>query len=119
MQEFKIVFYEKSDGTEPAKEFLLSLDEKMRAKMVRTIELLSKNGTDLRMPHSEHLTDGIFELRGKVGSDISRVLYFFFVGKTVVLTNGFIKKTQKTPKNEIEKAKRYRAEFLDRSEIHD
>ena len=47
-----------------------------------------------------------FELRAKVGSDISRVLYFFVVGRTVVLTNGFIKKTQKTPSAEIEKAKR-------------
>ena len=40
MQEFEIIFYDKEDGTEPAKEFLLSLDIKMRAKMLRTIEML-------------------------------------------------------------------------------
>ena len=114
MQEFEIVFYDKPDGSEPAKEFILSLDEKMRAKIVRTIELLGANGTALRMPYSEHLVDGIFEVRAKVGSDISRVLYFFVIGKKIVLTNGFIKKTQKTPKHEIELAKKYRNEFLNR-----
>lgn len=60
------------------------------------------------MPYSDHLVDGIFEIRAKVGSDIARVLYFFVIGKKIVLTNGFIKKTQKTPKNEIELAKKYR-----------
>jgi len=114
MQDFEIIFYDKSDGTEPAKDFLLSLDKKMRAKVVKTIELLEKNGTALRLPYSEHLEDGIFEIRAKVGSNISRVLYFFVIGKKVVLTNGFTKKTQKTPASEIELAKKYRNEFLNR-----
>lgn len=116
MQEFEIIFYDKPDRTEPAKDFILSLDERMRAKTVRTIELLGKNGTALKMPYSKHLVDGIFEIRTKVGSDISRVLYFFVIGRKIVLTNGFIKKTQKTPKNEIELAKKYRNEFLNREE---
>jgi len=84
--------------------------------MLRTIELLANNGNELREPHSKHISEGIFELRAKVGSDISRVLYFFFVGNKVILTNGFIKKTQKTPASEIEKAKRYRDEFIGREE---
>ena len=46
--------------------------------------------------------------------DGSRVLYFFYVDQHIVLTNGFIKKTQKTPPQEIEKAKRYRADYLSR-----
>ena len=112
--EFEIVFYDKPDGTEPAKEFILSLDNKMQARVLKTIELLGENGTALRMPYSEHLTDGIFEIRAKVGSDISRVLYFFVIGKKIVLTNGFIKKTQKTPKSEIDLAKKYRNEYLNR-----
>ena len=65
------------------------------------------------------LDDGIMELRAKVGSDISRVLCFFMIGHKVVLTNGFIKKTQKTPKSEIERAKRYRADYLRRKENND
>lgn len=116
MKEFEIIFYDKPDGSEPAKEFLLSLDKKMRAKTVMLIELLSKNGSELREPYSKHLTDGIFELRAKVGSDISRVLYFFVIGKKIVLTNGFVKKTQKTPKNEIDLAKKYRNDYLNRKE---
>ena len=62
------------------------------------------------------LNEGILELRAKVDSDISRVLYFFIVGKKVVLTNGFIKKTKKTTKEELERAKQYRAEYLSRKE---
>ena len=62
MDNYEIIFYDKPDGTEPAKEFLLSLDHKMR----------------------------------------------------VILTNGFIKKTNKTPPAEKERAKRYRAEYLGR-----
>lgn len=116
MSDFEIVFYDKPDGTEPVKDFLLAVDSKMRARLLKTIDLLSKNGTELRMPYSEHIVDGIFEIRARVGSDISRVLYFFVIGKKIVLTNGFIKKTQKTPRNEIELAKKYRNEFLSREE---
>ena len=114
MKEFEIVFYDKPDGTEPALDFIKSLDNKMQARLLRIIQLLSENGTELREPYSKHLVDGIFEIRAKVGSDLSRVLYFFVVGHKVVLTNGFVKKTQKTPKNEIELAKKYRNEYLNR-----
>lgn len=116
MQDFEIVFYDKPDGSEPAKEFLLSVNDKMRARLLKTIDLLAVNGTNLRMPYSEHLVDGIFEIRAKSGSNISRVLYFFVIGRRIVLTNGFIKKTQKTPRGEIELAKKYRNEFLNREE---
>ena len=109
-----VFFYDLPNGEEPVREFLDSLDHKMRAKMVREIELLANNGPELREPDSKNIGDGIFELRAKMGSDISRVLYFFYVGQKAILTNGFIKKTQKTPEGEIEKAKRYRAEYLSR-----
>lgn len=81
MQDFDIIFYDKPDGTEPVKEFLDSLDVKMRAKMIRTIVMLQKNGYELREPYSKMLNDGILELRAKVGSDISRVLYFLLSAK--------------------------------------
>lgn len=84
--------------------------------MVRTIGLLQENGNELREPLSKPLGDGIFELRAQMGNNITRVLYFFFIGNKAILTNGFVKKTQKTPANEIEKAKRYRTEFLERTE---
>ena len=88
----------------------------MKAKILKTIAMLQENGTDWRMPYSEYLEDGIFEIRAKVGTDISRVLYFFVIEHKIILTNGFIKKTQKTPKKEIEKAKKYRNDYLSRKE---
>jgi len=78
--------------------------------------MLEINGTELREPYSKYLEDGIFELRAKVGSDISRVLYFFIVGRKIMLTNGFIKKSQKTPPSEIKLAKYYRTLFFERHE---
>lgn len=113
---FDVIFYEKADGDMPARDFILSLDKKMRAKVLDMIVLLRDNGNELREPYSKSLGDGIFELRAKVGSDISRVLYFFYVGKRIILTNGFVKKSQKTPKIVIEKAKEYRKDYLSRKE---
>ena len=73
-------------------------------------------GNQLREPYSKPLGDGIFELQGKVGSDISRVLYFFYHEGKIVLTNGFIKKTQKTTRKEIELAKNRRKKYIERIE---
>ena len=115
MQEYEIEFYDKPDGSEPAKEFILSLDKKMQAKVLRTVALLREEGPFLREPYSKALDDGIFELRAKVGTDISRVLYFFYYEGRIILTHGFIKKTQKTPPEEIKKAKQYRKNFLERN----
>ena len=92
------------------------LDVKMRGKLVMTLKVLQEKGNRLREPYSKHLEDGIFEVRGKVGTDISRVLYFFYYGGRIVLTNGFIKKTQKTPTREIERAKHYREDYYRREE---
>jgi len=94
----------------------MSLDKKMRAKMSWTINILQVGGIEVREPYSKHLDDGIFELRAQVGTDITRVLYFFVIGKRAILTHGFVKKTDKTPSIEIEKAKSYRAEYLSREE---
>jgi phage-related protein len=112
--EYSIIFYSKDDGTEPVKDFFDSLQPKMAAKMIRTIELLQKYGPDLRDPYSSFLDGDIFELRAKVGSDITRVLYFFYYDKQIILTNGFVKKTQKTPKKEITLANKYRTRYLER-----
>lgn len=114
MANFEVGFYETAEGHAPAEEFIRSQPTKMRAKILRALELLEEKGNSLRMPHSEFLDDGIFQIRAKVGNDISRVLYFFVVENKVILTNGFVKKTQKTPPNEIALAKKYRADYLQR-----
>ena len=116
MQEFEIVFYKTENGKNPVEDFLNELNDKMRAKMLLSIRIVREKGYQARMPYSEELEDGIFELRAKVGSDLSRVLYFFVIGRKIILTNGFIKKSQKTPKSEIERAKKYRADYFRREE---
>ena len=106
-----IEFYDTEEGSCPVQEYLDTLEPKLLAKTLRTIDLLETNGTKLRMPFSEHIKDGIFELRAKQSSDITRILYFFYVGNTAVLTNGFTKKTRKTPKNQIELASKYKDDY--------
>lgn len=104
-------FYHKVNGECPVKEYFDSLSPKLRTKTLRSIMLLEEFGTNLRMPYSAPIGNGIFELRFIVGNDITRVLYFFIKGNTAILTNGFTKKTQKTPVREIEKANQYRADY--------
>jgi len=115
--EFEVIFFKKDDNTIPVKEFLDVLDIKMRAKAVGMIIRLEKYGNELTEPYSKVLDDGICELRIKQGSNISRILYFFRVGKKIILTNGFVKKTQKTLKKEIELAKKYRKIYLEREDL--
>lgn len=115
MVKYQVIFFENDNGT-TVENFINSLGVKMSAKVYRLLMMISENGPELREPYSKHLDDGIFELRAKIGSDITRILYFFFTGQRVVITNGFIKKTQKTPKAEIDKAKTYREEYQRRED---
>ncbi|MCI5621728.1 MAG: type II toxin-antitoxin system RelE/ParE family toxin [Lachnospiraceae bacterium] len=114
MEEFEVIFYEKENGECPVEDFLKALDDKMRAKMVGLLELLQEKGNQLREPYSKSIDDGIFEIRCKVGNNITRVLYFFYYEGKIILTNGFVKKTQKTPAEEIRLAKQRRADFKER-----
>lgn len=88
---YEVEYYEKSDGERPAEAFILAQDNKMQAKIFTVLTFLEEAGPALREPYSKSLGDGIFEVRAKQGSDISRVLYFFVIGKKVILTNGFVK----------------------------
>ena len=111
-----IKLYKKEDGTEPVAEFLQSLDRPMHAKAMQAINLLQARGHLLRPPYSKELNDGIMELRISAGNNISRILYFFVIGNTAILTNGFIKKTMRTPPVEIERAKQYRKDYMRRNQ---
>lgn len=114
MTSFTVIAYEKENGEAPVEDFLNSLDVKMRAKMFGMIGLLQEKGNQLREPYSKHLDDGIFELRCKVGSNITRVLYFFYYEGKIILTNGLVKKTQKTPPDAIKLAKQRRLDYIER-----
>ena len=103
----RVVFYKDYFQT-----FFDKLSKKVKAKIVWTLDLIEETQ---RVPETylKHIegTDGIFEIRVQFGSDIYRFFCFFDKGKLVILANGFQKKTQKTPKNEIELAKKIKAEY--------
>lgn len=110
-----VEFYETDAGEKPSLDFINTLEVKLKAKVFRDMELLENKGNELRLPYSQHLDDGIFELRTIQGSNIVRNFYFFIIEKKIVITHGFRKKTQKTPLSEIQRAKDYRADYLNRN----
>ncbi|MDR2714761.1 MAG: type II toxin-antitoxin system RelE/ParE family toxin [Coriobacteriales bacterium] len=103
---FSLEFYETKNGTKPVEEFLLALYNKMRTKAIHELIMLREKGNGLREPFSKAVGEGVFELRVQQGSNNARIFYFFFIGSKIVLTNGFIKKTQKTPPEELSRAKK-------------
>ena len=113
---FEIDYYTDSSGCRPVEKFIDSLGVKMKAKLFGRLELLEEHGSQLGMPYSRYLEDGIFELRIVQGSDIIRVMYFIAVGDRVILTHGFVKKTQRTPRSEIGRAKSLREDWGKRNE---
>jgi len=103
----KIIFYKDYFQT-----FFDKQSKKVKAKIVWTFDLVE----DLQRIPETYLkyienTDGLYEIRVKLGSDIFRIFCFFDQGQLVVLVNGFQKKTQKTPKHEIELALKIKAEY--------
>jgi phage-related protein len=96
------------------KEFFLKQREKVQDKITWTLDLIEEieRIPEAYLKHIEE-TDGLYEIRVKQGSDIFRIFSFFDKGKLIVLANGFQKKTQKTPKKEIEKALKIKAEYED------
>mgnify|MGYP004584122535 CR=1 FL=1 len=115
---FKVDYYRLENGKAPVEEFIDGLNVKMQAKAMYSIALLEEFGNKLREPFSKPIDDGIFELRIKFSSDITRIFYFFVVDNTIILTNGFVKKTPKTPKTEIELAKKYKKDY-ERRMLHE
>lgn len=113
---FIVNFYKEMNGSKPLSEFIKSLNIKMKAKVVANLHLLEEYGNLAREPLSKPLGDGIFEVRTVEGNDIVWILYFFDEEKIIIATNGFVKKQQKTPKSEIDLAKKRREDYFFRKE---
>lgn len=114
MNDFEIVFYRRPSGECPVCDFLDSLNKVIRFKMMHQMDLLELYGNHPRGDYSKFVDEGIFELRAQTRTDITRIMFFFDENRKIVLTNGFIKKTQKMPMSEFELAKKYRADYLSR-----
>ncbi len=78
----------------------------MQAKIQRTIDLLKEFGYTLPQPHSKKIigAKGLYELRVQLGTDITRLFYFYWKETIYVITSGYVKKANKTNKEEIKKA---------------
>ena len=93
-------------------DFFVKQKSKVQDKIIWTFDLIEElpRVPETYLKHIEN-TNGLYEIRVKLGSDIYRIFCFFDEGKLVVLANGFQKKTQKTPKQEIEKALKIKEEY--------
>lgn len=118
---FELEFYIKENGKVPVQDFLYSLNPKLRAKAFHDIELLKKLGKELKEPYVKPLkgknNKGLYELRIKFSNDIVRIFYFTYYKNKFVLLHGFIKKTMKTPENEINKARKYMEDYKRRAKL--
>ena len=81
MSEFKAEFYETEEGKKPAKDFMLSQNPKMKAKLFGLVSILEQYGNQLREPYSKPLGDGIFELRAKSRDRYFKSIIFLFIMK--------------------------------------
>lgn len=97
--------------------FFVKQRQKVKDKIIWTFELIEnlQRVPELYLKHIEN-TEGLYEIRVQMGSDIYRIFCFFDQGQLVVITNGFQKKTQKTPKQEIEMALRIKGEYENEKE---
>ncbi len=110
---YEVEFYEDERARCFAVEFLNGLQIKTRAKVTKWIDKLEEEGPDLPRPFADLVRGKIRELRVGFGTNEYRLLYFFF-GKRIIITHGFLKKTDKVPLGEIERAERIMQDFFQR-----
>lgn len=105
----QVVFYK-----EHFADFFKRQNPKVQAKIIWTLDLIEELA---RVPETylKYLedTDALYEIRIQQSSDIFRIFCFFDAGKLIVLANGFQKKTQKTPPDEIKKALKIKKQYFD------
>ena len=111
---YSIIYFKTRRGDVPALEFINELTLKAQVKARKQILILSHEGPKLRRPYADFLRNGIYELRVKFSPNEYRVLYFFFQRTNIIITHGFMKKGDKVPEGEIDRAINYRLEFEQR-----
>ena len=115
---YEIFFYKDKNGKEPVKEYIKALskrkDKDSRIKLNKIqdyIQILKSHGTFAGAPYVKHLEGQIWELRPLR----DRILFVGWIDKSFILLHHFMKKTQKTPKKEIEQALKNMADFIAKS----
>ncbi len=117
--EFRVRFYQSRDGTCPLVEFLRSLQ--VGSPMLHELVVVGVKKLEQRQHHGPPMTDrvqgadGIYELR--VGrTDIARIFFFFRPDREIICTNGYVKKSQKLDRREVERAARLKADWEERND---
>lgn len=95
---------------ESVEEAILDMPPKIQARMLKLLELIEEHGANLGSPHTEPMGDGLFEIRAKAQEGIGRSLYCYMKGHHIIVLHAFVKKSGKTPKFELDLAKKRKAE---------
>jgi len=118
----KVIFYSDASGNEPVAEYIKELKSKSSTdknarinftKIIAYINLLEKNGTQIGRPVLRRLQDEIWELRPLD----NRILFATYKGNIYILLHHFMKKTQKTPPQELAQAKRNLKDYIERNDV--
>jgi len=113
LMKWQVNYFTAKNGIKPVKEWIDTLDIKLKVKIFRAFELLEEFNINLKAPYVKPLEDKLYELRIKDSKGIYRIIYFSYTNKQFIMLHGFVKKTQKTPKKEIELAKKRMMEVLE------
>lgn len=109
-------YYKTASGQDVVKKFIETLHPMAQAKLGRQLELLEEFESEVGMPHAKMLGEGLMELRvrGGRGTQEARVFYVYVMTKKIFLLHGFVKKSQATPKSEIDIARNRKREIESR-----
>ena len=119
-EEYSVKYYKNiKTGRVPVKEYIWQLDIKQRAKIAKYIKLLKISQGYLDEPYSRHIAGKIRELRVDIKRNRNRIFYFTFIGKNIILLHAFLKKTNKTPLQEITKAEQNYHQFIINNESYE
>ncbi len=113
-------FYRTESGSSPIEDFLDALSSKQAQKVIWVLKVIE----ELEVVPKQYLkkivnSEEIWEIRVKISSRNIRLLGFFHRSDLIILTNGFVKKTRKIPKNEIKLAEKRKKEYLKRSKSNE
>jgi phage-related protein len=108
---YVVKYYVTARGDCPFKTFLEGSQPKVQAKFIKILDLLAHQGPNLKRPYADMLRDGIRELRVLFSGNQYRALYFFIMGRHIVITHGILKNTDRVPPEEIDRALRYKGDL--------
>ena len=113
------LYFDRKTGRSSVKGYIDSLGERERAKVLKYIEFLREHRGILNEPYTKHIKGKIRELRVDFAGNRHRIFYFTFVGQTIILLHAFLKKTAKTPPNEIKRAEENYVDVINNKKMYE